>query len=144
MRLIYTVLCTDILTDRETGSTSYIKTIDKLVVSKLPVVIPSLGISTYWDVGDRLGKKIYLRFYLYNPDGKSILSSVIPPFTMSNDRQRFNLQIGGLKIESAGDYKFTVESKLRKNSKWEIQNDFILNVRIDSSIEHSETNIPKS
>ena len=135
MKLIYTILCTDILTDQESGATSYIKAIDKIASARIPVLIPSLRIGTYWDFTEEVGKNIYHRLRAVNPLGKEAFIAPEQPMKVINERHRYNIHIAGFNVDVEGEYKFFIEAKTKKNGKWQTMNEIVLPVELDASLE---------
>ncbi len=121
---IYSIICADIITDAQTKTTSYIKTIDQIVSQGFPVIVPSLCISTYWTSEEPRKKEFAIRLHISTPEQerfKTLDIKNIPGIKLS---QRFNFHIQNFKMESEGQYMFEVEVLL--DDAWYVADTAIL------------------
>ena len=49
-KLIYALMCADLIIDKESSSTSFIRTIEHAVVPELPSVLPPVYFASLWDL----------------------------------------------------------------------------------------------
>ncbi len=110
MKLIYSILCSDIITSRETGSTTYVNTIDQITTNGLPVLIPSFSIGTYWSLDEDPTKEYKVKINIITPSDKK---PNIPIFDIKEKSQshRINIKISPFTIEQEGDYIFQIQWK---------------------------------
>jgi len=113
-KLLYAIACNDVIVDRESGSTSFIKTIEHAVVPELPAQLPPLYLGSMWELGETQDFTVALQ--LATPDGKIEtlgVQEVTAPGTMLH---KLNFQLPGLSVSQEGRHTLTVAAKF--NSEW--------------------------
>lgn len=115
-KLIYGLMSADLIVDRESGSTSFIRTIEHAVVPEFPSVLPPVYFASLWDLEGNEGQPFSLSLTLTPPDGKPItlgVQEVTPGNTMLH---KMNFQLPGLKVETEG--KHLISAALKEDDQW--------------------------
>jgi len=115
-KLIYALMCADLLIDKESSSTSFIRTIEHAVVPELPAVLPPVYFASLWDLDGNDGKPFTVSLTLSAPEGDDQLlgiQEITPGTTMLH---KMNFQLPGLKVEVEG--KHTVSVAIRVKEEW--------------------------
>ena len=117
VRHVWTVICTTIITDRETNATSYINTIEAAGVSAFPTLLPPLSIGTNWrkDSDDLALLKIRVKFE--SPDGSISTVMQVDDVEINRRRHRLNIVCGDIEVREPGVHFFIVQMKQR--DRWE-------------------------
>lgn len=117
-KLIYSLMSSDLIIDKESNSTSFIRTIEHAVVPELPAMLPPVFFASLWDLnGD--GTPFTISLNLTPPEGKPTLlgiQEIKPAATMLH---KMNFQLPGLQVEAEG--KHIVSVALKVGDKWETQ-----------------------
>lgn len=114
-KLLYAIACNDIIVDRETGSTSFIRSIEHAVVSKLPAQLPPLYVGSMWEM-DSSGE-FSVALQLLHPDEKIEtlgMQEVSAPETMLH---KLNFHLPGLSVTQEGKHSLAVALKV--GNGWE-------------------------
>lgn len=117
--LIYALICSDLIIDKDSNSTSFIRTIEHAVVPELPATLPPVYFASLWDLGDEGDKPFTLSLGLSGPDGKSTtlgMQEIEPTGTMLH---KMNFQLPGLQVEQEG--KHTLSVALKEGDDWVIK-----------------------
>lgn len=114
---VWTVICTTIITDRETNATSYINTIEAAGVSTFPALLPPLSIGTNWrkDSDNLVSLKIRVKFE--SPDGSISNVMQVDDVEINRRRHRLNIVCGEIEVRKPGVHSFIVQMKQR--DRWE-------------------------
>ncbi|WP_319469587.1 hypothetical protein [uncultured Pseudodesulfovibrio sp.] len=110
-KLIYALMCADLLIDKESSSTSFIRTIEHAVVPEMPSVLPPVYFASLWDLEGNNDQPFTLSLSLTPPDGEPVtlgIQEVAPTGTMLH---KMNFQLPGLKVESEGKHVVSVAVK---------------------------------
>jgi len=130
MKLLYSILCSDILTDRETGSTTYIRTIDQISTPGIPILIPSLSIGTCWKFEKGDEKEYDVKIEIANPSEER--KPQFPIFKLKAEKDklfhRINIRLSPFQIEKTGNYIISFAWKLRTSTDWIKEESLILSV----------------
>lgn len=113
--LLYAIICNDIIVDRETGSTSFIRSIEHAVVPQVPVQLPPLYVGSMWEMDPNEDFSVALQ--LVHPDGTIEtlgVQEVKAPETMLH---KLNFHLPGLAIKAEG--RHTVSIALKRESEWD-------------------------
>lgn len=116
-KLIYSLMCADLLIDKESSSTSFIRTIEHAVVPELPAVLPPVYFASLWDLDGNEGNPFTVSLNLTTPAGETTLlgiQEITPGTTMLH---KMNFQLPGLKVDTEG--KHVVSVALKVGEKWE-------------------------
>ena len=95
-KLIYGLMCADLIIDKDSNSTSFIRTIEHAVVPKFPAVLPPVFFASLWDLEGNDGKPFSVSLNLTSPSGENLTlgtQEVTPGSTMLH-KMNFQLQIG--------------------------------------------------
>lgn len=114
-KLWRSILARRVITDSETNTASYIDSVESFAVPSLPHSFPPIVISAVWS-RDRPNEKLLARVRIKAPDGEFVFVFDYPELVLKTDLHRYNLQIGGFKIASAGTHEATIE--LRAGNRW--------------------------
>lgn len=116
-KLIYALMCADLIIDKESSSTSFIRTIEHAVVPELPAVLPTVFFASLWDLEGNDGAPFTVSLNLVSPSGEALtlgVQEVTPGNTMLH---KMNFQLPGLKVEEEG--KHTVAVSMKNGREWE-------------------------
>lgn len=116
-KLIYALMCADMLIDKESSSTSFIRTIEHAVVPQLPAVLPPVYFASLWDLEGNEGKPFTVSLTLTPPEGDDQLlgiQEITPGTTMLH---KMNFQLPGLKVDGEGKHIVSVAIKI--DETWE-------------------------
>ncbi len=117
-KLIYALMCSDLIIDKDSNSTSFIRTIEHAVVPEFPSVLPPIYFASLWDLEANGDKLFTISLNLTSPAGESItlgVQEVSPGTTMLH---KMNFQLPGLKVEAEG--KHIVSGSLKDGDQWEV------------------------
>ena len=117
-KLIYALMCADLIIDKDSNSTSFIRTIEHAVVPELPAVLPPVFFASLWDLETNGETPFTVSLNLASPSGESTtlgVQEVTPGTTMLH---KMNFQLPGLKVEAEG--KHTVSVALKNGNEWDI------------------------
>lgn len=114
-KLWRSILARRVITDRESNTASYIDSVEVFAVPSVPYKFPPVFLSTVWR---RLedDDKLIARVRIKGPGGAVLFAFEFPELAMATDLHRYNLQLGGFKIESAGPHSAVVEQ--RASDRW--------------------------
>ncbi len=110
-KLIYSLICADLIIDKDSSSTSFIRTIEHAVVPTLPAVLPPVFFASLWDLDGNNGQPFTVSLTLSAPEADPItlgLQEITPGTTMLH---KMNFQLPGLKVESEGKHVISVAVK---------------------------------
>ena len=116
-KLIYALMCADLIIDKDSSSTSFIRTIEHAVVPDLPAVLPPVYFASLWDLDGNDGKPFTVSLTLTPPEGDGVtlgVQEITPGATMLH---KMNFQLPGLKVEAEG--KHVVSVALKADKDWE-------------------------
>jgi len=116
-KLIYALMCADLLIDKESSSTSFIRTIEHAVIPQLPAVLPPVYFASLWDLDGNDGQPFTVSLTLTPPEGEDSLlgiQEITPGTTMLH---KMNFQLPGLKVEGEGKHVVSVAMKV--NEEWQ-------------------------
>ena len=130
MKLIYTLLCNDILTDTESGSTTYYKAIDQIVTTAFPVVLPVFSIGSYWELEPDQKKTFSVRMKIIPPGNKKPKEATVSKIPKTNPRHRVNIRFMNVLFASEGSYTIVVEKSENNGKTWREHNEIILPVTL--------------
>ncbi len=139
MEHIYTILCSDILTDKETGSTTYYKAIDQIMASAIPLAIPILAIGVYFEPKQGSKKMFSARFRILDPNDVEVRALVMSDIKKTSARHRINVRIVNMPFKIEGNYKIIIETSEDKGKNWKEMNCAILPVikfKNENELEH--------
>nr|WP_321259767.1 hypothetical protein [uncultured Pseudodesulfovibrio sp.] len=115
--LIYALICSDLIIDKDSSSTSFIRTIEHAVVPELPATLPSIYFASLWDLENSGEKPFTVSLNLIPPTGESItlgMQEITPGGTMLH---KMNFQLPGLRVETEG--KHVISVAIKAEGDWE-------------------------
>lgn len=115
--LIYALICSDLIIDKDSSSTSFIRTIEHAVVPDFPATLPPIYFASLWDLEDAGNTPFTISLTLVPPQGKELtlgMQEITPTGTMLH---KMNFQLPGLNVESEGKHVLAVAVK--SGSDWE-------------------------
>ncbi|MCJ2166014.1 MULTISPECIES: hypothetical protein [unclassified Pseudodesulfovibrio] len=115
--LIYALICSDLIIDKDSSSTSFIRTIEHAVVPGLPAALPPVYFASLWDMESNGDAPFTISLTLIPPKGDSVtlgIQEVAPSGTMLH---KMNFHLPGLHVEDEGKHILSVT--LKKGSQWE-------------------------
>jgi len=115
-KLIYALLTADLIVDRDSGNTSYIRTVEHAVVPEFPAALPALYFASLWDLEGRQGEPFTLSLTLTPPAGKPVtlgVQEVRPGETLLH---KMNFQLPGLRVEGEG--RHAISAAVKQGDDW--------------------------
>ena len=115
--LIYALICADLIIDKDSSSTSFIRTIEHAVVPDLPATLPPVYFGSLWNLEEAGEEPFTVSLNLIPPQGESItlgLQEVTPSGTMLH---KMNFQLPGLQVKEEGKHELAVA--LKRGEDWE-------------------------
>ncbi|NDV18157.1 hypothetical protein GO013_01825 [Pseudodesulfovibrio sp. JC047] len=116
-QLIYALICSDLIIDKDSSSTSFIRTIEHAVVPELPATLPSIFFASLWDMEQCGEKPFTVSLALIPPKGDPLtlgMQEITPSGTMLH---KMNFQLPGLRVETEG--KHIIEVAVKDEGDWE-------------------------
>ncbi|MFH1914030.1 MAG: hypothetical protein ABIK45_07135 [Pseudomonadota bacterium] len=116
-RLVYALICADLLIDRDSSSTSFIRTVEHAVVPMLPATLPPVFFASLWELGNTGGQPFTVSLTLTPPRGEQIMlgaQEVTPGATMLH---KMNFQLPGLKVSDEG--RHTLSAAIKTDTGWQ-------------------------
>lgn len=110
IRHVWTILCNQVIIDKETNLVSYINALEGVNVVELPSTLPTFTISTLW-MTDDLSAILNHRIRIISPSGKALAERKLDSLPFNKPRYRINIQVAGVRVEEEGDYHVMVEFK---------------------------------
>jgi len=113
-KLIYAVPCHDIIIDRQSNDTTFIRSIEHAAPNELPTVLPGFHIGTLWEPEG--ADQFSVSLQLTDPDGESTLlgtQEVQPGQTVLH---KMTFQLPGLEVKKAGRHAISV--CILENGSW--------------------------
>ena len=115
-KLIYALLTADLIVDRDSGGTSYIRTVEHAVVPDFPTALPALFFASLWDLDGRQGEPFTVSLSLVRPSGEAVtlgVQEVRPGDTLLH---KMNFQLPGLRVETEG--RHTIAAAVKDGDDW--------------------------
>jgi hypothetical protein len=115
--LIYALICSDLIIDKDSNSTSFIRTIEHAVVPELPATLPPVYFASLWDLESCGDNPFSISLTLTAPEGESVTLGVQEVAHSGTMLHKMNFHLPGLHVESEGKHILSVT--LKKGSEWE-------------------------
>ncbi|MEF2231442.1 MAG: hypothetical protein V3571_10985 [Pseudodesulfovibrio sp.] len=115
-KLIYALLTADLIIDRDSGSTSYIRTVEHAVVPEFPTALPPVFFASLWDLEGRQGEPFTVSLALTPPEGEPMtlgVQEVRPGDTLLH---KMNFQLPGLRVAAEG--RHTLSAAVKAGDDW--------------------------
>eukprot|EP00828_Plagiopyla_frontata_P014570 TRINITY_DN19077_c0_g1_i1.p3 TRINITY_DN19077_c0_g1~~TRINITY_DN19077_c0_g1_i1.p3 ORF type:complete len:134 (-),score=60.59 TRINITY_DN19077_c0_g1_i1:88-489(-) len=115
-KIIYGLMSTDLIVDRESNSTSFIRTVEHAVVREFPSVLPPIYFGSLWDLEGDGDEPFTVSLSLTPPEGEPITLGVqeVPPAkTMLH---KMNFQLPGLQVQGEG--RHVVSAAIKNGETW--------------------------
>ena len=118
-RLVRSILCKRVITDRDTNDVSYIDCVEQLAPKKLPAPLPRLFLATLWKPDDT-GEAPRLRVVVKGPDGKDVADTEFPPVSIhpEHSSHRININLQGAPVRRYGEHVVRVEVRGEDAKRW--------------------------
>ncbi|MBC17654.1 conserved protein of unknown function [Pseudodesulfovibrio profundus] len=116
-KLIYALMCADLIIDKESSSTSFIRTIEHAVVPELPSVLPPVYFASLWDLEGNEEAPFTVSLNLTDPSGQTTLLGIQEVAPATTVLHKMNFQLPGLKVEAEG--KHLVSVAIKNGDNWE-------------------------
>ncbi|MBT4089300.1 MAG: hypothetical protein HOE30_12495 [Deltaproteobacteria bacterium] len=139
MKHIYTLICNDILTDKESGSTTYYKAIDQIMTNGIPVALPSLAVGSYWELVPDQKKVFSVRIKIIPPGNGQTREAIISKVPKTNSRHRVNVRFMNVVFAVEGNYTIIIETSENNEKTWKAHNEIILPLTLtknEDELEH--------
>ncbi|MBU1248783.1 MAG: hypothetical protein KKB70_08795 [Proteobacteria bacterium] len=107
-KLLYSLICTDIIVDRESGSASYIKVFEHGTVPKLPAAVPPFFVATLWELEPRSQETFTVGLTLVTPDGKKEVLGKNDVAPTGASLHKLNFHLPGLKVQTEGRHRVVI------------------------------------
>ncbi len=117
IRLIWSVLCREILTDRETNSVSYIHSIEEGAASVLPTRIAPISLGTLWEMDTPGPEPFAARVVLGSPTGQDLGLLQTGQLSFTNPRHRLHFRLQGLPLAEYGRHEIRLE--FAQDAQWQ-------------------------
>lgn len=109
IRLIWSVLCREILTDRETNSVSYIHAIEEGAAAALPTRIAPISLGTLWEMDTPGPEPFIARVVLGSPSGQDVGLLQTGMLSFTNSRHRLHFRLQGLPMTEYGRHEIRLD-----------------------------------
>lgn len=109
IRLVWSILCREILTDRETNSVSYIHSIEEGAAMALPTRISPVSLGTLWEMDGAGPQPLTARIVLGIPSGREIILLQTGALAFTNPRHRLHFRLQGLPMTEFGRHEIRLE-----------------------------------
>lgn len=109
--LVYALICADLIIDKDSNSTSFIRTVEHAVVPELPATLPAIYFASLWDLENAGEEPFTVSLNLAAPGEPPItlgMQEVTPGGTMLH---KMNFQLPGLQVKTEGKHELTVALK---------------------------------
>jgi hypothetical protein len=116
---IWAVMCTQAITDRDSGHTSLINCVNTVGIAEIPFQAPPFTISSLWMKDEEIEVEIFsilLEFTSPSKGTQQILK--IENISVKNIFHRLNFNIGGMPIKEFGMHQIVLKTK--KGKGWVI------------------------
>ncbi|MGE4554353.1 MAG: hypothetical protein AB7D57_14675 [Desulfovibrionaceae bacterium] len=108
MKLLYAILCNDIIVDRESGAASFIKTFEHGVVRQLPAQVPPFFLGTLWELDPASRQEFTISMSVTSPSGKTLPLGTNQVKPTGAALHKINFHLPGLKVEEEGRHVVSV------------------------------------
>jgi len=125
----YTVLCHEIITDKDSGNTTYINTIDQIAALQFPAAIPNLCLGSFFKSETEKKETAAMQYRIIRPGIEKPEIIDIPKIKMHGRNHRINLKINGFQMESDGDHRIEIYIK-NKDKDWQLVDTVIVPVTL--------------
>ena len=115
-QLIYGLMSTDLIVDRESNSTSFIRTVEHAVVREFPSVLPPVYFGSLWDMEGAEGEPFTVSLSLTPPDGEPITLGVQEVTPAKTVLHKMNFQLPGLQVRGEG--RHVVSAAVKDGEDW--------------------------
>lgn len=129
--LIYALMCADLIIDKDSSSTSFIRTIEHAVVKEFPAGLPPVFFASLWNLENSKETPFTVALNLTPPGGKAMtlgVQEITPGATMLH---KMNFQLPGLRVEAEG--KHTISVSLKDGDNWLTMAELPLYVFLDTN-----------
>ncbi|QGY39653.1 hypothetical protein GM415_05820 [Pseudodesulfovibrio cashew] len=108
--LIYSLICSDLIIDKDSSSTSFIRTIEHAVVPELPAMLPPVYFASLWEM-DGQGTPFTVSLTLTPPEGEPTLLGIQEITPGQTVLHKMNFQLPGLQVDREGRHTLGVAVK---------------------------------
>lgn len=107
-KLIYALLCADVIIDRESGAASFIRTFEHGTVRQLPATVPPCYVATLWDADPKARKPFSVGLTLLTPSGKehALGANEVAPTNAALHKLNFHIPV--LRVEEEGRHEIVI------------------------------------
>ena len=142
MRLLHAIVCSDLIVDRETGSTTYIRTFEHGTVRQLPAQVPPFFVGSLWELDPKSKEPFSVGLRLKAPSGEitPLGSKKVKPTGAT--LHKVNFVIPGLQVKEEG--RHAVQVLLRTEKKQGMVMDLPLFVFVQKPKETTKTEAKKA
>ena len=124
IKLLHSLICTDLLVDQVTKRSSYINIITDGRTQSLPTNMPSMYVATSWYAEGKSLGSFQIRITFISPSGekKELLNDEIKDQDGKHRRYQLNLLINSLPVDEEGMHYFFIEHKTKTAANWKTDN----------------------
>lgn len=115
-KLVYALVCADLIIDRDSNSTSFIRTVEHAVVPSLPAVLPPVFFASLWDLEGNEGRPFTVSLRLTPPQGEAVILGVQEVKPGATRLHKMNFQLPGLTVTAEG--RHTISAAIRTDGQW--------------------------
>lgn len=116
-KLIYALICSDLIIDKDSSSTSFIRTIEHAVVPDLPATLPPVFFASLWDLENNAEDPFSVSLAMTTPTGETLTIGAQEIKPAGTVLHKMNFQVPGLRVEDEGKHILSVS--LKKGDSWE-------------------------
>ncbi|MGE4292695.1 MAG: hypothetical protein AB7E32_10850 [Desulfovibrio sp.] len=110
-KLVYALLCSDVIVDRESGSASFIRAFEHGTVRSLPAAVPPCFIATLWETVPGQDQSFTLGLSLVGPDGESRPLGVNTVQPNNASLHKVNFRLPGLNVTQEGRHRIVLAAQ---------------------------------
>ena len=117
-KLLYSLICSDVIVDRESGSASYIKVFEHGTVPQLPANVPPFFVATLWELDPQEQQKPFtVSLSLADPEGNEspLGENGVQPTGAA--LHKLNFQLPGIQVRAEGRHEVRVTLVQGKKSE---------------------------
>ncbi len=109
--LVYALICSDLIIDKDSNSTSFIRTVEHAVVQDFPAHLPPIYFASLWDLEGSGGQPFTISLALTAPSGESVTLGVQEVPGNDTMLHKMNFHLPGLTVQEEGKHVLSVNLK---------------------------------
>ena len=119
-RLVRSLLCKRIITDRESNDVTFIDCVEQLAPKQLPAPLPRLFLATLWKSDEDEQAAPELRVTFIGPNRRKVFSQEFPPIEIEpkHSSHRVNIDLQGAPVKAYGEHSVRIEVRSGGAMRW--------------------------